>query len=153
MFADFFILIGSIALSIVDFLKNLSFDKVRIEKNEGGYIDTEIFSKLNIYVEPQTLSKSETGFDHIRDELLKYMVDKQIMALLILLGVILMIFCSFELVGMYFVITIMAYIFILSYPKIKEQRGYSDLNQEPGFLRKSNSASPQRIPFLRWRIG
>lgn len=130
MFAGFFILIGSIALSIVDFLKNLSFDNVRIEKNESGYIDTEIFSKLNIYVEPQTLSKSETGFDHIRDELLKYMVDKQIMALLILLGVILMIFCSFELVGMYFVITIMAYIFILSYPQIKEQRGYSDLNQE-----------------------
>ena len=77
MFADFFILIGSIALSIVDFLKNLSFDKVRIEKNEGGYIDTEIFSKLNIYVEPQTLSKSETKFDYMRDELLKYMVDRQ----------------------------------------------------------------------------
>ena len=100
MFADFFILIGSIALSIVEFLKNLSFDNVKIEKNESGGIDTAIFSKLNIDLEPQTPIKSETGFDHMRDELLKYMVDRRIMALLILLGTILMIFCSFELVGM-----------------------------------------------------
>ena len=127
MFNEFFILIGGIVLSIADSLKNISFDKV---KNENSDIDTSIFSRLNIDIEAQNLTKSESGFDYMRSKLLKYMIDSRIIVLFIIIGTVLMVFTSLELVGMYFIIIIMAYTFILTYPKIKEQRSYSDLNQE-----------------------
>ena len=127
MFNEFFILIGGIVLSIADSLKNISFDKV---KNENSDIDTSIFSRLNIDIEAQNLTKSESGFDYMRSKLLKYMIDSRIIVLFIIIGTLLMVFTSLELVGMYFIIIIMAYTFILTYPKIKEQRSYSDLNQE-----------------------
>ena len=127
MFNEFFILIGGIVLSIADSLKNISFDKV---KNENRDIDTSIFSRLNIDIEAQNLTKSESGFDYMRSKLLKYMIDNRIIVLFIIIGTLLMVFTSLELVGMYFIIIIMAYTFILTYPKIKEQRSYSDLNQE-----------------------
>ena len=127
MFNEFFILIGGIVLSIADSLKNISFDKV---KNENSDIDTSIFSRLNIDIEAQNLTKSESGFDYMRSKLLKYMIDNRIIVLFIIIGTVLMVFTSLELVGMYFIIIIMAYTFILTYPKIKEQRSYSDLNQE-----------------------
>lgn len=50
--------------------------------------------------------------------------------LLLTLTLILMLISPLEITGMFLTTLIMLYIFILYYPQIKVQRGYSDLNQE-----------------------
>lgn len=130
MFEGFFILVGGFALSIVEFFKNLSLDNVKVDRNKDNEIDTTIFSKLNLELEPQALAKQESRFDEIRDELLKYLLNKHVIFILLLIGLVVMLFAGLELFGIYIVIIAMTYLFILSYPKIKEERSYSDLNQE-----------------------
>jgi len=130
MLEGFFILVGGFALSIVEFFKNLSLDNVKVDRNKDNEIDTTIFSKLNLDLEPQALAKQESRFDEIRDELLKYLLNKYVIFILLLIGLVVMLFAGLELFGIYIVIIAMTYLFILSYPKIKEERSYSDLNQE-----------------------
>ena len=130
MFEGFFILVGGFALSIVEFFKKLSLDNVKVDRNKDNEIDTTIFSKLNLELEPQALAKQESRFDEIRDELLKYLLNKYVIFILLLIGLVVMLFAGLELFGIYIVIIAMTYLFILSYPKIKEERSYSDLNQE-----------------------
>jgi len=130
MFEGFFILVGGFALSIVEFFKNLSLDNLKADNVRDNEIDTTIFSKLNLDLEPQALAKQESRFDEIRDELLKYLLNKYIIFILLLIGLVVMLFAGLELFGIYLVIIAMTYLFILSYPKIKEERSYSDLNQE-----------------------
>lgn len=126
MFADFFILIGGIILSIVKFFKTLSFKR---KPKEDKSIDSTIFSKLNLDVEP-IHNKHNTRIDEIRDELLYYLLKKRIVVLLFLILILLSVFTSLEISGMYIIIVVMCYIFILYYPQIKTEKGYSDLNQE-----------------------
>ena len=130
MFEGFFILVGGFALSIVEFFKNISLDNVKVDRNKDNEIDTTIFSKLNLELEPQALAKQESRFDEIRDELLKYILNKHVIFILLLIGLIVMLFARLELFGIYLVMIAMTYLFILSYPKIKDERSYSDLNQE-----------------------
>ena len=130
MLEGFFILVGGFALSIVEFFKNLSLDNVKVDMDGDNEIDTTIFSKLNLELEPQALAKQESRFDEIRDELLKYLLNKYVIFILLLIGLVVMLFTGLELFGIYLVIIAMTYLFILSYPKIKEERSYSDLNQE-----------------------
>lgn len=130
MFEGFFILVGGFALSIVEFFKNISLDNVKVDRNKDNEIDTTIFSKLNLDLEPQALAKQESRFDEIRDELLKYLLNKHIIFILLPIGLLVMFFAGLELFGIYLVVIAMTYLFILSYPKIKEERSYSDLNQE-----------------------
>lgn len=130
MFEGFFILVGGFALSIVEFFKNISLDNVKVDRNKDNEIDTTIFSKLNLELEPQALAKQESRFDEIRDELLKYILNKHVIFILLLIGLIVMLFAGLELFGIYLVMIAMTYLFILSYPKIKDERSYSDLNQE-----------------------
>ena len=130
MFEGFFILVRGFALSIVEFFKNISLDNVKVDRNKDNEIDTTIFSKLNLELEPQALAKQESRFDEIRDELLKYILNKHVIFILLLIGLIVMLFAGLELFGIYLVMIAMTYLFILSYPKIKDERSYSDLNQE-----------------------
>ena len=46
------------------------------------------------------------------------------------MGIVLTFLTSLETSGIYFVVILMIYTFTLYYPQIKEQRSYSDLNQE-----------------------
>ena len=126
MFNDFFILIGGILLSVVKFFRTLSFSR---KKDEGKSIDSTIFSKLNLDVETQPI-KHETRFDEIRDSLLYYLLKKPVIGILFALLVITAIFTSLELSAIYLVVVLMIYIFLIYYPQIKEQKGYSDLNQD-----------------------
>ncbi len=128
MFNEFFIMIGGGFLHLISFFKNLSFEK-HTEKSNSGQIDLSIFSKLNFEVEPQ-LAKHETRLDEIRDGLLYYMLKKYVIAMLFAVLILLSFLTSLEIIGMYLVIVLMTYMFFLYYPQIKEQRGYSDLNQE-----------------------
>ena len=127
MFNNFFILIGDVTLSVLDFLRNISFKKEEHEKHSEP---PAIFSKLNLDIEAQPMAKKETRFDEIRDILLKYMLDGHVIFALMGIAVVLGCLTDIELAGIYVVITAMFYMFILYYPQIKEQRGYADLNQE-----------------------
>lgn len=129
MFENFFIIIGGLILGIVNFFKNLSIENIRNEEDESDDIDLKIFSKLNLNTEPETTRKHVSRLDDLRDVLLKYLLKKYIILILIVVTLLLM-FIGFEISAMFFVIVLMSYVFIFYYPQIKEQRQYSDLNQE-----------------------
>ena len=130
MFQNFFILIGDIVLSSINFFKNISFEKTNSNKNNSEKINSSIFSKLNLELDPQPLTKKETRLDEIRDILLKHMAKKYVILIFFIIALILAIFTTLELSGMYLVLVSMIYISIIYYPQMKEQRSYSDLNQE-----------------------
>ena len=116
-------------MSLIHFFENLSFQKEDDEKPKSKHIDSNILSKLNLEVETQ-MPKHETRFDEIRDELLNALLKKYIMALLLIGLVVISFLTGPEIGGMYLVIILMTYMFLIYYPQMKEQRGYSDLNQE-----------------------
>jgi flagellar protein FlaJ len=127
MGGNFFIVIGGLVLSVIDFFRNISFENVRIENDA---LDSAIIEKLNLDLDIQKSARSRTRFDSLRYELLQYLLSWKIIFLLFA-GLILISFLSGpEISGMYLVIVVMGYIFLLYYPQIREQRGYSDLNQE-----------------------
>ena len=100
----------------------LSFKNIELEK------DTEILKKLNLDAEKSR--KPETRLDELRDILLDYMLTKAAIGLILIIDIILLIFTSLEIAGIFLTIVSMTYVFIFYYPTIKEQRGYSDLNHE-----------------------
>lgn len=116
---EFFILVGDLALSLVNLL---SFKDIELEK------DSEIIKKLNL--DSEKSKKQETQLDKLRDNLLEYMLTKAATVLILTMTLILLIFGDLELVGMFLTLIAMTYVFIFYYPTIKEQRSYSDLNQE-----------------------
>lgn len=122
MFNNFFILIGGIVLSVGQFFRTIP---IRIQSDNS--IDSAILSRLNIEVES---TRHETRFDETRDNLLYYLLKRQVMILLFVVMILVGVFAGTELALMYLVIVVMGYIFLLYYPQMKEQRGYSDLNQE-----------------------
>ncbi len=126
MLNDFFIKIGGVALSIIGFFRNLSMKSINLEKSDE--INSEIFKKLDLSAEP--IKKSESRFDEIRDETLKYMLNRKIILFEAIIFILISLFTSLEISGMYLVGIMMLYLFILHYPQIREQRSYGDLNQE-----------------------
>ena len=62
--------------------------------------------------------------------MLKYLFDKRIIFSLIIIFLAISCFLALELGGLFLVIVVMIYSFILYYPQIKEKNSYSDLNQE-----------------------
>ena len=128
MFNNFFIFIGGIVLSLINFIRNFSFDNMKSEKANPNEINSKIFSKLDLSSEP--IKKSENKFDEIRNTLLKYMLNKSMIAIFVLILIPISVFTSLEISAIYLVIIMMLYLFVLYYPQMKEQRSYSDLNQE-----------------------
>lgn len=129
MFDNFFIRIGGAALSFVNFFKNISFEDIKAEKPKGKGFDSSIFSKLDFDTETKHL-KYDSRFDKFRDDLLGCLLKRHVIVLLFVVMVILAIFTGPEIGGMYLVTVVMGYIFLLAYPQMKNQRGYSDLNRE-----------------------
>lgn len=128
MFTNFFILIGGAALSVINFFKNLSFEKSSEESSKKDDFDVKIFEKLDLDLD--TPLKYDTRFDKIRDDLLYLLLKKYVMILLFIGLLVIAFLLGPELGAMYLVIVVMGYIFLLYYPQMKNQRGYSDLNQE-----------------------
>lgn len=131
MLNRFFIIIGGLALSLISSLRNFSLkdsDKENDEKNNEKIY--KIFSKLNLEVESKTSPHNMTLLDRLRERLMKSMFKKSTIMLLTVLIVILLVVSPIEVAGIFLTITAMIYIFILYYPQIKNQRNYSDLNQE-----------------------
>ena len=128
MFTNFFILIGGAALSVINFFKNLSFEKSSEESSKKDDFDVKIFEKLDLDLD--TPLKYDTRFDKIRDDLRYLLLKKYVMILLFIALLVIAFLLGPELGAMYLVIVVMGYIFLLYYPQMKNQRGYSDLNQE-----------------------
>ena len=127
MLNSFFIFIGGGVLSVVNFFANLSLKR----ENDGQdkRIDPSILEKLNFDVSTKQ-GKYDTRFDRLRDELLEVLLKRHVIGLLLIGFVAIALIAGPEPGGMYLIIVTMAYIFLLQYPYMKEQRGYSDLNQE-----------------------
>ena len=126
----FFIAIGEVALSIIDHLKNLSFKNIEIKRNERNTeMDSAIFERLNLDVDMKMPSQ-EDRFDNLRNALLPYLLTKTLIGIFLLVLALSLLFSSLEITSMILVVVVMIYIFILYYPKIKEQKNYSDINQE-----------------------
>lgn len=127
MFNSFFIFIGGGVLSLIDFFGSLSFKKS--DENQSGHIDSSVLEKLNFDINTGR-QKYENRFDRLRDELLEIFLKRHVMALLLMGLIIVTCVTGAEIGGMYFILILMLYIFLLQYPHMKEQHGYSDLNRE-----------------------
>ena len=119
----FFIFIGDLTLYLIDFFRNL-----RFEKDDENNL--KLFAKLVLQIDTAASKNEETQLDRIRDILLKYMLKKQLVGILIIISALLILLTSLEIFGIFLTVMAMAYIFIFYYPSIKEERNYSDLNQE-----------------------
>lgn len=130
MFESFFILIGEISLSLLNSFKSISFQNIKKNEKESSKINSKILTKLNLEIEPQKLTKNSSKNDKLREVLLSHILKKHVIFVLLGIGTILGFLVNLEISGIYIVTIIMVYIFTLYYPQIKEQRSYSDLNQE-----------------------
>lgn len=124
---NFFITIGGLTLSLVSLFKNIA-SGLKIENSEES--DLEIFERLDLEFDRQDSKNEENRLEAMRNLLLKYMLSKQLIATIILTSALLLILTNIEIFGIFLTIISMTYIFILYYPSIKEERNYSDLNQE-----------------------
>ena len=125
--SSFFIFVGDMALSLIGYLRNLEIN-MDFEKNEEDNL--EIFERLNLEMDVKTSKNEETQLDAIRGILMKYMLTKRSIATLIIISILVLSLTNLEIFGMFLTLIVMIYIFILYYPSIKEERNYSDMNQE-----------------------
>lgn len=131
MMNRFFILIGEMVLSLVSFLKNISLKgSEKKDEENNNEITKRIFSRLNLESEIKTHQKDNGFLDRIRERLMHSMFKKSTIIMLLILMAILSFLSPIEIVAIFLTVISMIYIFILYYPQIKEQRNYSDLNQE-----------------------
>lgn len=103
---------------------------IHLKKEENNEENTSIFSNLNIEIDDKPQKYIETPIDKIREILLEIMLNKYVEIFLATTILILLLFTSSELAGIFLVIIAMIYVFIFSYPKIKQEKSYSDLNKE-----------------------
>lgn len=89
-----------------------------------------ILSRLKPDAEIKAPPRSEEKLDTIREKLKVTLFRKSTVLLLLTLILILMLISPPEITGMFVTVIAMLYIFVIYYPQIKTQRGYSDLNQE-----------------------
>ena len=125
--SNFFIFIGDLTLSLIDSLKNLKFN-AKFEDYEENNLG--IIEKLNLEIDTKNSKKEETQLDIIRNFLLMHMLTKPVILAIIIISIGLLILCNLEIFGIFLTIISMSYIFIFYYPSIKEEKNYSDLNQE-----------------------
>ena len=122
--------IGDVILSLIDHLKNFNFRNIEIKRDgKEKEIDSAILERLNLDVDVKTPSQ-EDRFDNLRNALLPYLLTKASIGIVLLVLILSLLICSPEITSMILVAVVMIYIFILYYPKIKEQRSYSDINRE-----------------------
>ena len=125
--SNFFIFIGDLAISLIDFFKNIKSNK-EFENDSENRLG--ILHKLNFEIDVKNSKKEESQLDRVRNILLKYMLTKQLIGMILIVSSLLAILTDLEIFGIFITIMIMLYIFILYYPSIKEERNYSDINQE-----------------------
>lgn len=128
MLNRFFILIGTIVLSAGSFLKNISFKDKSSKKATDNETATLVFSRLDFEKKPG--KKKEDPLDKLREFLMPIMLKKTSIKIATAMCVILLFVLPLEVFGMFLTLLVMTYLFLIYYPKIKQQKSYSDLNQE-----------------------
>ena len=123
-------MIGGIVLSTISFFRNISLEGITAKNESDKEKVSSIFSKLDFEKNKKKPGNEKDRIDEIRERLIPIMVKKSTVTTIILLFILLFVIRPFEISVMYFVIVTMFYIFLIYYPKIKEQKNYSDLNQE-----------------------
>ena len=118
IFKKFFISIGGTVLSTINFFKKVKTDK-KEEKSIGLFPEVDV-----------NPVKEEDIIDKYRNILLPYFTQKPAILIFLIIIIILSIFIGIEIGGMFAVILMMSYVFLIYYPKIKEKNSYNDLNQE-----------------------
>lgn len=127
MLNRFFILIGTIVLSAGSFLKNISFKDKSSKASDNGTA-TSVFSRIDFEKKPG--KKKEDTLDKLREFLMPIMLKKTSIKIATAMCVILLFVLPPEVFGMFLTLLVMTYLFLIYYPKIKQQKSYSDLNQE-----------------------
>ena len=130
MMNNVFIFIGSIVLGIVNFFRSLSFKNIEFKREDKTKeINSAIFSRLK-FEDVKIQKKENTAIDDLREVLLRHLLNRQSIIVLAIVSILLILFTGLEVAGMFLTITAMTYIFILTYPQIKQERNYLDINQE-----------------------
>ena len=107
---EFFIAIGGISLFLIDFFKNFSLKEIEIEKTKD--INQNIAQKLNLQKDIKLQNNEKDSIDKIRRLIIPYLTNKKIIGLLGLLFLLINLFISLEISGIYIVLVLMTYIFI-----------------------------------------
>lgn len=115
-------------LSAISFFNNISLESMTAKKESNNDKVLSIFSKLDF--EKKTPKHEKDRIDDIRERLIPVMVKKSTVTTVILLFILLFVIMPFEISAMYLVIVAMFYVFLIFYPKIRQQNNYSDLNHE-----------------------
>lgn len=123
-------MVGGAALSAISFFKNISLESLTRKDESDDEKILSIFSKLDFNKNKKTPAQEMDRIDEIRERLIPIMIKRSTITTIILLFILFLVIRPFEISAMYLVIVAMFYIFLIYYPKIKEQNSYSDLNRE-----------------------
>jgi flagellar protein FlaJ len=115
---------------LISFFKNFSLNGIFSSTKSDSEKISSIFSGLDFESEKKMPGVEKDRIDEIRELLIPVMVKKSAITALLLSFVVLFFIMPVEICAMCLVIVGMFYVFLIYYPKIKEQRNYSDLNQE-----------------------
>ena len=128
MITNFFILVGDLFLSIINFnFKNIKLPKRNKTKKE---LNPKLFAKLDFKEVKKQKDSQNKLFNKMRKVFLKHFLNKKFIAIELLIGVILFLFFGVEIAGIYLTLLGMFYVFMLYFPKIQQRRSYDDLNFE-----------------------
>ena len=126
-----FIAIGGLFISSISFFEHISLENIKKKNEEDSKeITAKIFSRLNLESESKTQKNDENRLDKLRIILMNIIFKKQFILSIIVVTAILSLIMPPEITGIFLVIIFMIYVFTIYYPQIKDQRNYSDLNQE-----------------------
>lgn len=123
MFDNLFIAVGGIFISIYNFIFSFRLSKFKSEEKTQ---DNAIFA-LNDIINKKN---EDSSFQRFREFFMNHYMSKKVISVLLLIASVLLVFLGPEIAGIFAVLVVMFYIFMFSYPQIKKQQSYSDLNQE-----------------------
>lgn len=122
MFDKFFVGIGNVAFIIYYSIINFKIPKFNLSKKKD--VDFKGFNLEKFKIEDDNL------INKLREYFIEYFLSKSVILILIVIGIISIVVLGIELAGIYCCLVVMAYIFMLFYPQIIQQRKYDDLNLE-----------------------
>ena len=122
MFDKFFIGIGNLAFIIYFFIIHFKIPKFNLSNKKQLDFNKFDFEKSKI--------EGNESINKLREYFIDYFLSKKTIFILIIIGIIFIMILGVELAGIYCCLISMAYIFMLFYPQIIQQRKYDDLNLE-----------------------
>ena len=130
MLSNVFIFIGGVILSLANFFSELSLKNIEFKrKRKTNELNMAIFSRLK-FEDVKIKPKEDTAIDRLREVLLQYMANRESIFVILIVSAVLILFVGLEVGAMFLTVMAMTYIFIFTYPQIKQERNYFDINQE-----------------------